>query len=83
VTSSPSNAKASGWSFFLQAPDVQAENIPRSSDVAIVNRTAIVASPLPYFEALRPFRAADAFATGLSAEVLGVSTNVAAREIAL
>jgi hypothetical protein len=31
----------------------QAENVPRSIDAAIVNRTAIVASPFPYFEALR------------------------------
>jgi hypothetical protein len=40
----------------------QAENVPPGIDVAIVNRTAIVASPFPYFEALRPFRAADAYA---------------------
>jgi hypothetical protein len=48
----------------------QAENVPRSIDVAIAHRTAIIASPFPCFEALRPFWAdASAFGTGLSAEV--------------
>jgi hypothetical protein len=47
VTSSPSNAKASGWSFLPKRLTSQAENVPRRIDVAIVNRPAIFATPFP------------------------------------
>jgi hypothetical protein len=43
VTSSPSNVKGSGWSVLLQAADVPGGNVPRSIDVAIVNRTSSAA----------------------------------------
>jgi hypothetical protein len=41
----------------------QAENVPRSIDIPVMNRSAILASPVSYFETLEAFRPPDASQT--------------------
>jgi hypothetical protein len=56
--------RAEGGASFNKRLTSQAENVPSSVDVPIMNRAASTARPVSYFETCIPFRATDASALG-------------------
>jgi hypothetical protein len=58
--------RAEGGASFNKHLTSQAENVPSSVDVSIMNRAASTARPVSYFETCIPSRATDASALGAS-----------------